>query len=157
MRQIFSYIFLLSIFSNAYAEIGYVYEADLNGDGISDSLRSGPNAMFGNAFGPFMLSLSKPDGTFVKKVIGLHPRATALESNGQESRIWGYIRGGLDEGSLCYTKLDGSFEENCIDMYLGKKDNHLSRELYDLILDENKIVKFIEIENYVPPKYEWGR
>ena len=157
MKLTSTYIFLFFVSLNVHAEIGYVYEADLNGDGVSDSLRSGPKAMFGNAFGPFMLSLSKPDGTSTKKVIGLHPRAAALESNGQESRIWGYIRGGLDEGGLCYTKLDGTFEEGCIDMYLNKKDNSLSREFYDLIFDENKAIKFKEIENYVPPKYEWGK
>lgn len=78
MKKNWCYIFLLFVCLNVYAETGYVYEADLNPDGVSDYLSSGPKAMFGNAFGPFMLSLSRPDGTYSYKVIGLHPKAAAL-------------------------------------------------------------------------------
>lgn len=157
MKLISIYIFFLFVSSNVYAETGYIYETDFNGDGINDSLRSGPKAMFGNAGGPYMLSLSRGDGTFSQKIIRLHPLACALEMNGKYSRIWSYWRSSAGTGSLSYIMLDGTFKEKSISMYFSGDGTSLSRQLYDLIFEKNKIIKFKEIENYSPPKYEWGK
>ena len=90
MKKYYAIIALLLIGQIAVADIGFVYKGDLNGDGIEDALMSGPYMMFGNGGGPFMLRLGQKDGSYIDKVIGLHPKAVALERNGVKSRLWSY-------------------------------------------------------------------
>ena len=154
------FLLLISILLSskiASAEIGYIYEHDFNDDGIHDSLMSGPEYLFGNGGGPFMLRLSKADGTFSEKVIGLHPKVAALEQNGSNSKIWGYWHMSASEGVLGYVLLDGSFKQENLRLQFHQSHEGLSSKIYDLVFNENQIIKFRKVENYIPPKYEWGK
>jgi len=113
--------------------------------------------MFGNGGGPFMLELSREDGSYAQKIIGLHPKAAALEKNGINSRIWGYWHGSASEGDLGYVMLDESFEEKSITLYFGGSDSNLSNQLNQLIFDEDKLIKFKKVKDYTPPEYPWGK
>ena len=157
MKAIYTSIFLLACYQSAIAEIGYIFEADLNGDGFEDSIMSGPYGMFGNGGGPFLLSLSKADGTFAKQAIGLHPKAAALEKNGEKSKIWGYWHSSAKSGELGYTMLDGSFKTEYITLYFEPDTDGINRKIYELIFNKNQLIKFKKIENYIPPEYPWGK
>lgn len=151
-------LILISIDSTIVsAEVGYVFEADLNGDGVTDSLKSGPQDLFGNGSGPFMLRVSNEKGGFSQIVIGLHPKAVALEKNGPISKVWSYHRSSSSTGKLEYVLLDGNFTKEGIILRFNETRTGLSSEIYKLIFNENKTIGFEVVDNYLPPKYNWGK
>jgi hypothetical protein len=157
-------IFLLTVvFSTAVqAETGYVFEGDLNGDEIVDSIKSGPSQLFGNGGGPFIISFSNGLGGFIQKEIGLHPMAVALELVNGHPRIWSYWRMSCCEGELSITTLDEKFETQSITMYPGDTPDSptLSMDVYNTVFKNKHLIEFKKVENYqVPPSLrgEWGK
>lgn len=149
---------LMFISSSIYGENGYVYEGDLNGDGIPDKITSGPSGQFGNAGGPFMISISSKDGTFKSKVLGFHPRAIALEKTSSGNYLWGYWRYSSSLGDLFYITLDGQFIKTKIGIRAGS-NSELGSSIYNTIFDAKNeyIVKLKKVDNYVPVEYPWGK
>ena len=155
--------FVLLVFCGAAnAQTGYVYSGDLNGDGILDTIKSGPSELFGNGGGPFVLSLSDGKGGFLLRDIGLHPEAVALDFVEGHPRLWSYWRMSCCDGSLGVTTLDASFKTETISLNFGKgvSEPTISRNIYESIFrPENRIV-FTFVENYEPPlplSGEWGK
>lgn len=149
---------ILFISQLSIAGSGYVFTGDLNGDGVEDSIKSGPLGLFGNAGGPFMVSLSKSDGTFVRKVIGFHINAIALETNEAGiNNLWGYWRGGSQQGSLFKVSLDGNFKHEGIAINVGINGSDIGSSLYSSIFNNQHLLKLKKVENYLPPDYPWGK
>jgi len=151
-------IISLSLFSTvAAAESGYIYEKDLNGDGIIDKLESGPSGLFGSGGGPFLLTLSQPDGKFVSRVVGLHPKADSLHSNGSKSQIWGYWHHSADSGTLRAIQLDGSFKAQEMNLHFSPNRSGIATAIYKSIFNPAHLISFNKVENYTPPNYLWGK
>ncbi len=157
MRSVLLFLAASLLGTILFAEMGYVYKGDLNRDGKIDSLMSGPSAMFGNGGGPFLMSLSTPNGKNVQYVVGLHPMATALERNGAHSRLWSYWHMSADEGVLSCMTLDGRFKSEAVTLYFNGGDDDLSKRMYDLVFNKEFRIVFDEFQNYTPPEYEWGK
>jgi len=149
---------LMFISSFTYGETGYVYEGDLNGDGIQDKITSGPSGQFGNAGGPFMISLSQKDGTLKNKSLGFHPMAIALEKTSSGNYLWGYWRYSSRGGDLFHITLDGHFIKTKINIRAGS-NSELGTSIYNTIFGENSkyIIKLKKIDNYTPLDYPWGK
>ena len=148
-------ILLAILFSfNARAETGYVFESDINNDGVMDSIVSGPSELFGNAGGPFIISLSNGKDGFIKKVLGLHPSAVAIDVANGHPRIWTYWRSSCCFGSLVVTTLGKQFKEEHIDLYFGESWDSptVSRDIYHAIFQGKYAIKFKTVENYSVPK-----
>ncbi|WP_444888232.1 hypothetical protein [Microbulbifer sp. JMSA008] len=150
-------VFILILFaSQVRADYGYTYSGDLNGDGIADRIMSGPSAMFGNSGGPFIIYLSKADGTYINKVVAFHPKAIAFEKyeSGRNS-LWGYWRHGTRQGTLFKLSLDGEFKVESIT--INPIGSNLSSGIYSTVFDKNSLLKIKRVEGYMPPDYPWGK
>jgi len=105
---------LLSVLTIAAGAEGWQYAGDLNGDGVSDHIKSGPPELFGNAGGPFVVELSKPDGSYQAHAIFAHRLCMAHEAvesaEGVEVVIWTYRRWGSEEGRLIRYELGDELE-----------------------------------------------
>jgi hypothetical protein len=154
---------VLALFSGfALGDVGYTFQGDLNGDGIPDSIMSGPSELFGNAGGPFIVSLSSSNEGFMREEVFLHPKAAALEVVPGHYRLWAYHRLGCCEGTLNITTLDGNFHTSSIQLYFtGNRDSlSPSEEAYRAIFSGRSLLQFKMVENYqVPPPLhgEWGK
>jgi hypothetical protein len=154
--------FFLLFSSSAYAETGYVFEGDLNGDGIPDSIMSGPSKLFGNAGGPFIVSLSDGKGHFIRKETALNPDLTAFDPAEGHPRIWGYWHVSSSEGVLSATTLDEAFETKTINLYGDnpESDTSMSAAIFNAVFNKKTIMKFRKVKNYkLPPPLasEWGK
>lgn len=147
----------LALAQTTPAGSGYRYSADLNGDGLADSIVSGPAEMFGNGGGPFLLSLSLGDSEFTRHVVLLHPQAVAWERNGRHSRLWSYHRSGASAGSLSSLSLDGRFERQTIRLQLDPDESGLNRALYALLFAGEHKLEFDPVQAHVPPDWPWGK
>ncbi|WP_188662697.1 hypothetical protein [Arenimonas soli] len=141
---------------------GYVHTGDLNGDGVPDSIMSGPSGLFGNGGGPFIVSLSDGKGGFRRIELALHPQAVALDQAGGHPRLWTYWRSSCCAGTLSVTTLDGSSAPQHIPLDFGQDPGAptLSRALYDSVFRESNRIAFERVDNYQPPPPlggEWGK
>lgn len=139
------YVGIIFIFFSAYAfsETGYVFSGDLNGDGIDDTLESGPSSMFGNAGGPFLLTLSS-DNTFVFKVLGFHPHAISLEKHKNGNKLWSYWRLSSNNGSLRSVFLDENFKEEHVHIQSGNSGTVQGNRIYKALFNEKYLLKMIK-------------
>ncbi|NND65077.1 MAG: hypothetical protein HKM24_03835 [Gammaproteobacteria bacterium] len=117
-----------------------VYEADLNNDGIMDSISS--VEIYGSAVSDyFKISISQADGEPCEKIIQLHPKAAVLELSRQGNRLWRYLRGSARSGTLIATSLDGSFaEESMILTFDGEETP--SQAIYDTLFTADRLLPF---------------
>lgn len=154
---------LLTLSAPIFAGTGYVYVGDLNQDGIADRIESGPTEFFGNAGGPFLITLSKGDTDFESFILGLHPfavRAELLDTG--KVRLWSYWRMGGRFGSLCTTDLSGiEPSTDCLRIYTGSDATDVGRGVYDSVFDAYKRLVFTEVQNYIAPPhpcgFDWGK
>ena len=144
------------------ADTGYVYTADLNGDGIEDSIRSGPSWLFGNGGGPFIVSISDGTAGFILREIEMHPMAASLDLVDGKPRIWTYWRTSCCDGTLSVTTLDKAFETSSVRLNFSEDSSSqsISREIYNGVFSNENRIDFTTIENYDPPpplRGEWGK
>ncbi len=143
--------------SAAAADTGYFLEQDLNNDGIMDKIESGPSNLFGNGGGPFLVTLSQPEGKFVTQIVELHPKAASLQINGNKNQLWIYWRNSYNSGVLRTIQLDNTFKAQDIDIYFSEDRSGLTEKIFETIFHPDHLIKFLEIEGYTPPKYHWGK
>jgi hypothetical protein len=160
--KIYGLLLAFAFSAAVQAETGYVFEGDLNDDGVLDSIMSGPSELFGNGGGPFIVSLSNGSGGFNRKEIGLHPKAAALDLVKGHPRIWGFWHLSCCEGTLSITTLDEKFETQTIQLYFSGDQGYptVSQNIYNAIFEGKSLIKFKTVENYqvpTPLRGEWGK
>ena len=134
-----------------YAEVGYTYDGDLNGDGIADSLKSGPNDGAGKGGWPFALSISGPTGAIDRRVILIVPGSTWLES-GERPKLWYLGSSGMDPflGCIC---LYGTFHGSSVPLSYGEEiSDSVGGQILGAIQRRCLKLEFERIENYQPPE-----
>jgi hypothetical protein len=102
---------------NLFADTGFTYTGDLNGDGLDDFIKSGPSSLFGKGGGPCVLSVSVSKNKYKKEVITCTQSGLILEQSTnkyQPSRLWLYSSFTAGEGSLSTVTLDGNFKKNLL-------------------------------------------
>ncbi|MDH5444381.1 MAG: hypothetical protein OEY52_02425 [Gammaproteobacteria bacterium] len=160
---ILSLLFLSPL--TALAETGFIYRGDLNGDGVDDSIQSGPRSLFGKSGGPCVITLSTAQKKALKALINCRPDGFILEKSENKympSRYWGYWNHGGGEATVTAITLDGKFKRQSLDLYgtVGNKQN-LSNAILVAIKTHTQHIKFKPVENYTPPEHpcgdEWGK
>ena len=144
-----------------FGEDGWVYYGDLDLDGKDDSLVSGPANMFGNAGGPYILSLTSVGKNFDIAGHG----SWAVERHDGNLRLWNYWHLSSGEGSLGYLEIDtktGMASNSSLIIYAGDSGTDLGNKLYNAVYDNKNLISATRIENYTPPKLnanglEWGK
>jgi len=159
--RIFSLVLAL-VCGVSNADTGYVYSGDLNGDGVADSIRSGPSDLFGNGGGPFVVSISDGSGGFIARDIGLHPLAVSLDLVTGHPRLWTYWRSSCCGGTLSVTTLDEKFETYFVPLEFGEDFSSptASRDVYNSIFSTERRIEFEVVADYEPPpplRGEWGK
>ena len=161
MKKILLLIPLLFYADHLFGEDGWVYYGDIDLDGKEDSLVSGPTTMFGNAGGPYILSL-----TSVGKKFDIAGHGEwAIERHDDNLRLWSYSHLSSGEGSLGYFEINiksGKFSNCSLIIYAGDSGTDLGNKLYDVVYDAKNMISATRIENYTPPKLnasglEWGK
>ena len=152
-----AFIFLLVSFCSLADDIGYVYEGDLNGDGVSDTIASGPHDQFGSAGGPFVIVLSQLNGTPVHKIVYLHPSAISLEHHVTGNFLWGYARHGGGTGTLFSISFDGQFKTEEITINAGPFYSDLAASISNAVFNEKFRLILKKVDSYEPPHYGWVR
>jgi len=150
-----SLAFLLLVPSTLLADTGFMYKGDLNGDGIEDLIQSGPSQFFGQAGGPCVISVSVAPKKYKKGLVSCSPWGFSLEKSKNKmwpSRYWSYWRHTLGEGSFTATTLDGQFTVQTITLYDTVSDDALGKA----INDRTQLIKFEQVDNYVPPEHPCG-
>jgi len=147
-------IFLIIFSPCAFSATGYIYEGDLNNDGISDSLKSGPLSLFGKGNGPFVLKLSTENNKFNSSLIILNINGFHLERTSKINKIWSYYPITVEEGILRSTELGSK-------LYTVNKEVYKGDKLLESVLDRKNLINFKVIENYTPPPHpcghQWGK
>lgn len=157
---------LLLVPLTAFAETGFVYKGDLNGDGIEDFIQSGPSDLFGNAGGPCVVSVSVSPKEHKKGLVECNPWGFLHEKSNDKmrpSRYWNYWRYGGGVGSISVTTLDGNFKTQAISLYdvFGSEDDTLGNAILKAVKEKTQLIRFEQVVNYTPPKQpcgaEWGK
>lgn len=154
--------FLALHVSPAFAQTGYVFKGDLNGDGVEDSIMSGPPEMFGNAGGPFVVTLSARDGGALVQTLFLHPEAVSLDFQEGNPRLWTYSRSSCCGGNLSAIRLAEGFEVESIrlDFDQDGASASMSRDVYEAVFHASRRIRFDVVDHYEPPPPpggEWGK
>lgn len=162
MKIFFMVILMMSIPHKLFAETGFGFSGDLNGDGIDDQIQSGPSSLFGNAGGPCVLTVSVSVGESNKKIVNCNRAGMILEKSDYKfipSRLWNYGRHSAGEGTVSAVVLDGSFKTEYLTLYIGGEDSIGSSIL--AALKKGVPIKFQQLDNYTPPQtpcgLEWGK
>lgn len=153
-----SFFALLLIISNCVkAEIGYKFEGDLNGDGVNDTLESGPHYLFGaNGAGPILITLSNTHGEPHVHKMYANPASLALEKHENGNLLWSYSHG-VTSGVLFNVSLDGKFTYREIKVNGGVSPSTLTEMLLDLVFSRDFLLKLIITDPYIPPMYSWEK
>jgi len=157
-------ILLLFISTNSFADYGFTYKGDLNGDGIDDYIYSGPSSLFGNGGGPCLIKVSVTI-KYKQKIIHCGNREGMLVDFGNDwkpARLWIYARINVGEGVISTITLDGEFKSEGMTVYPGHSGSPESIDslILKAIQDKGKYIKFEQVENnYTPPELscEWGK
>ena len=163
MRISLLMIFLFSL--SAYSDTGFYFNGDLNGDGIDDSIQSGPSEMFGSGGGPCVLTVSILNGASKKEIISCHISGIILEESTDKfkpSRLWQYSRFNPGEGSISSITLDGDFKVQSMTLYLDTTSvEGIGTGILKAIKEKGRLIKFEQDEDYVPPDnpcgVQWGK
>lgn len=161
--QLVPLILLTATIVCSWSEEGWVYTGDLNGDGIDDTIESGAAELFGKAGGPFVISISNPDGTIQKSVVFAHPHCIAPEpvDEGEMTNIfiWTYSRLSNREGKLVRYNLLDSKATQSITIRPGDAGTNLGNSIYQALLTHR--IQLNRVEDYtVPPHpngHQWGK
>jgi hypothetical protein len=165
-KYLASLLFLLLFPLIVFAETGFVYEGDLNGDGIDDYIQSGPRELFGNAGGPCVISVSVSPREHKKGLVNCSPAGFLLEKSANKmwpSRYWNYWWLGGGAGSITATTLDGRFATESIVLYgmMGEEIDTLGKAILKAVRDKAQLLRFKQVENYTPPEQpcgdQWGK
>jgi hypothetical protein len=157
---------LLLVPLTAFADTGFVYKGDLNGDGIEDSIQSGPSGLFGNAGGPCVVSVSVSPKEYKKGMVDCSSWGFLLERSTNKlwpARYWSYMRHGGGQGSIGATTLDGKFTTQYITLYdmMGAEADTLGKAILKVVNEKAELIKFDQVDNYTPPEQpcgaQWGK
>ena len=144
------------------AEVGWRYVGDMNADGVPDRLESGPQELFGNAGGVYLLTLSSDKGPqrfllhggwkFVPEVMNDEYRTF---------RLWTFMRSGLSGGSLiCHSIIDGKVTTTGLAVVHSPEGSitpSISDKLQEAVFSSKPVCNPTEIKNYTPPSIsEYG-
>ncbi len=150
---------------NPFAEeYGYVGEIDLDGDGVNDTIESGPMSMFGNGGGPLIVTLSANAATEAKKYLIAANTRFAVESigPGRPIRLWSYWRLGSGEGTLSsfvFTK-SGLVKED-VRIFVGEVETTISSGIIAAIFNDESIFDLKRVSPYRTPPHptesQWGK
>ena len=147
-------VVLIFLSFSVFADTGYVYEGDMNNDGIADTLQSGPSSLFGKGNGPFVLKLSVNNNEYNSTIIILNVNGFYLERTTKGNRIWSYYPVSMERGILRSTELNSNF--SIVDKEFSVNDNRLRA-----VLTEKYLVKFRVVEDYNVPQHpcgkQWGK
>ncbi len=138
-------------------EEGYRYATSINGEALLQE--SGPQRLFGNAGGPFLLTLIRKAEAPLRRVIALHPLAAALE-DGDRPKLWGYWRLGGHEGRLFSISLRDATEAALL-INPGDGGTAMGNALYAGAFAEERRITFSVVRDYRAPALssgeEWGK
>jgi hypothetical protein len=159
----------LALVANVRAELGYVFIGDLNGDGVEDRIESGPGSMFGNAGGPFLVTLSDSTRPAQHFDVGLCLSMVAVERTPGGVRLWTYWHMSAGSGELIAIPLgyrrdawpSGDTLEKSILIYTGEDGTELGNALLSTVFAPERTISFKRVENYTVPQRpggrEWGK
>jgi hypothetical protein len=139
---------------------GWQYTGDLNADGTPDTIRSGPQNLFGNAGGPFVVRLSRLNGTHREHAIFAHRLCMAPELVGQKNSptliLWTYHRSNAYEGRLVRYEFGEKPKITKISIY---PKSPVGKALYAAITASR--LTLVKIPNYTVPSNpsgeQWGK
>lgn len=164
-KRLASILFVFLVPFSVFAETGFVYKGDLNGDGIDDHIQSGPQDLFGNAGGPCVVTVSVSPTEHKKGIVSCGPGGILLEKSINKmwpSRLWDYGRISAGEGTIMTITLDGKFTTEHITLYsMAHGDDSIGIAILKAVRGKAQFIKFDQVENYAPPEnpcgVQWGK
>lgn len=142
--------------AEVHAEVGWRYVGDMNADGVPDRLESGPQVLFGNAGGVYLLTLSSDKGPQRFLLHGSWRFVPEIMNDEYRTfRLWTFMRSGLNGGSLiCHSIIDGKVKTVGIEVAHspeGSTTPSLCDKLQGAVFSSKLICDPTEIKNYTPP------
>jgi len=152
---LFNDLLRIVLFSNswAYAEKGYVWEGDLNGDGRIDKIQSGPMEFFGRN-GPYIIRLSKGKDSWIEQIVtfGHSGINLAVEKYGSpDFRLWSYVGISAGEGMISILTMEDEIKSDGFYIFAGDQGTDLGRAIFKAIFTKDRLLQFKEIDNYIVP------
>lgn len=142
------------------AERGWVYAGDLDGDGIADSIRSGPEEIFGRGGGPFLLTITgaegEPDRHAMLWASGAFVFALDPGTEHWSPRLWSYTRVEPRHGAVGYIDLDQEMAEGGLMVRAGDDGREIDAAICDAIFDQAHQITLQEVQDYRPPELPPG-
>jgi len=159
MKQItITVIFLICII--LHGEDGYVYNGDLNGDGIADKIESGPSWTFGTGGGSFVVTINGKTNQ-QSYAIGGKPYFALEKIPTGNMRLWSYWHMSAQEGVLTSYMFTPELKQENITINPGDGGTDLGNAIMKAVFNEKDLIKLKKVKDYtIPPNpsgLEWGK
>ena len=158
LATIVKYIILTEIMASLNCAEGYRHSFGFEGG--KATLESGPQELFGNGGGPFLITILWNNGTKTQKLTQLHPSAIAIE-RGTVTRIWGYLHSSSTEGALTTIDLVNGLPERQITINSDGNGSDFGNSIYAVVFSVDRVLKLEKILDYKTPERadgaEWGK
>lgn len=163
MRQLICLLALLAPLA-VHAEqdrppgVGGMFVGDLNGDGIDDSIRSGPQLYFEKYGGPYLVTVSSKDGKPQHHLVWTGQASFAYEQghDGRWHRLWMCTSGARGEMNVGYLNLSKPSDRGHWSMGYGGEETSVQAKLFAAVFNADNELTLTYPDAYEPPELPEG-
>lgn len=137
---------------------GGVFVGDLNGDGLDDSIRSGPELYFEKYGGPFLVTLASSEGEPQHVIIWSSASVFAYEQgyDGKWHRVWTVSGGPAGVMLVSYVNLSNLTDRGGFTMDDRGGETIESAKLFEAVFTDDNRLTMTYPDAYEPPELPDG-